>query len=134
MSWGEVKKINSDMTMPLDKLFWENKTLVASDTILQSNSGSSMDFRSITFKPKFDGAVRVLATAYAIYTGNHFIIKNLDTSEKIYESDLPYMEDVNFSVDISVKKGVTYRASCASSYGVKIGGMIIDVNPIEVVE
>lgn len=134
MSWGEVKKINSDMTMPLNELFWENKTLVASDTILQANSGSSRDLRSITFKPKFDGALRVFATAYAPYLNNYFTIKNLDTTEKIYERELPYQTDANYNIDISVEKGVTYQVSCDYANNVKIGGSIIDVNPIEVVE
>ena len=132
MSWGKVKKINSDMTMPLNELFWENKTLVAADTILQSKTSASNTDITMTFIPKFDGTLRAFANAYSPYTGKYFGIGG--GGQTIHREELPYSEEWNRTVDFSVKKGVRYSVYCDYATFVKIGGMIIDVNPIEVVE
>lgn len=56
MSWAEVKKINSDMLTPLDRLFKNSFYLYASDNTLAAITKYPME-RSI--KVKYDGACRV---------------------------------------------------------------------------
>ena len=58
MSWAEVKKINSDMTTPLDRLFKNSFYLYASDNTLAAITG---DFAANhgSIKVNYDGACRV---------------------------------------------------------------------------
>ena len=58
MSWAEVKKINSDMTTPLDQLFKNSFYLYASDNTL---AAITRDFatRHGSIKVNYDGACRV---------------------------------------------------------------------------
>ena len=58
MSWAEVKKINSDMTTPLDQLFKNSFYLYASDNTL---AAITRDFatRYGSIKVNYDGACRV---------------------------------------------------------------------------
>lgn len=58
MSWAEVKKINSDMTTPLDQLFKNSFYLYASDNTL---AAITKDFatRYGSIKVNYDGACRV---------------------------------------------------------------------------
>lgn len=115
MSWAEVKKINSDMTVSLDELFKNSFTLYVSDypiTDTFSFSGSSMDTQPKESTPKvkinYNGTCRIKVTCkYVSGTSS-----NTDFTAAVYRNGLyvaggqGYINsDPTTNIDIAVSKG-----------------------------
>ena len=143
MSWAEVKKINSDMSVPLDKLIKGNKRLAASDAVLAvivseekfiSQSSKILGY----FTPKVSGNIRLLANLKVSNSGGRVYVRllNPDGTEvgNVSTSSSTYTE-VSNDINIEANLQYTIALKCANYTGktdmVKILGQVIDGGTFE---
>lgn len=138
MSWGKVKKINSDMSMPLNELIKGEKVFCASsNTIAISVSKSAL----YSFTPKLDGVIRFFSN----------VTKNNDNAATVYmyiyengnliahtSAILSSMgETKQLFVDVPIKNGKIYTSfyiderDAYTVDDIKIGGQVTDYNYFE---
>ena len=117
MSWAEEKKINSDMTTPLDQLFKNSFYLYASDNTLAAITG---DFASNhgSIKVNYDGACRVklslVNTSTAAKTGTYSV--KVNGIDKAYiTKTLAAGSSGDAYVDISINKNDIISCQYTSS-------------------
>ena len=140
MSWAEVMKINSDMTMTLDELIRSQRSLGASDAVMAVPVSSEITMGSTsgryllaTFTPKVNGSVRVLAsmkrgsssdsTAHIYVTENGTDITHFSTRENSY---------TEVYKDIKITAGKEYKVYFYGSYnGEKINSLKICASVID---
>lgn len=140
MSWAEAKKINSDMSVPLDELIKSQRSLGASDAVMAvpvSNEitmgSTSGRYLLATFTPKVNGSVRVLAsmragsasysTAYIYVTENGTDITSFSTDKGSY---------TEVYKDIKITAGKEYKVYFYGSYnGEKINSLKICASVID---
>ena len=143
MSWAEVKKINSDMSVPLDKLIKGNKRLAASDAVLAvivSEEKAISDGKKTFgyFTPKVSGNIRLLANLKVSGSGGRVrvILSKPDgtTVGEVSTSNSTYTEVFN---DINIEANLQYEITliCPNYTGrtdmVKILGQVIDGGTFE---
>lgn len=128
MSWAQTKKINSDMSKPLDILIKGQRTLGASDDtiaiISNTRQGTGYSYKK-TFIPKVSGVVRILFSG----SGSMYVYENGVEIGRFSVSD------GNF--DISVSAGKVYSFKNYTGTGidyVKIGAQIVDGSLFEVAD
>lgn len=130
MSWAKVKKINSDMSMPLDELIKGQKRIGASDAtyaVISSipQSGSSY-FGS--FIPNVDGSIRIIAIGSSTSTTSSGVV----TARINGVNNEIFFDEYNSSkkhLDIAVKKGVAVEFSQRGNIhttSIIIGASLID--------
>ena len=143
MSWAEVKKINSDMSLPLDKLIKGNKRLAASDAVLAvivSEEKSISQSSKILgyFTPKVSGNIRLLANL-KVANSDYRVYVTLSKPDgtkvgEVFTSNSTYTEVFN---DINIEANLQYKITlrCPNYTGrtdmVKILGQVIDGGTFE---
>lgn len=142
MSWGEVKKINSDMSTSLDKLIIGNKKLTASDgtlaVILSGTKSTDDTVFSITlgtFTPKVSGNIRFVGYLRSFDGVIRAGLDVKDSSNNTITSFHTYSEEFeSFSRDINIEPNETYTFTLTGgakykyvyALGVKVCGQIVD--------
>lgn len=140
MSWGEVFKINSNMSQPLDKLIKSQRTYVASDYplyLLSSDLSGNKSSGTVTvksFTPTVNGSLRLSATqdSQGAYGGYFAIYK--DTTQINY-IDFSSSEHVTKTADFEIVQGSTYvikvsfsQSSYTSFKNVYLLGSLVDTS------
>ena len=151
MSWAEVKKINSDMNMPLDSLIKSQRAYGASDDVLAVLLSRETAIKDATetnplmlasFKPTVKGSVRISASVKrpSVLKSRTILIVKKGTSNILQiEND----EDVSGSIyqsiygDIAIEPDETYRiyayTTTKTGYinSLKLCASIVDTSMIE---
>ena len=140
MSWAEVKKINSDMSVPLDELIKGQRSLGASDAAMavfanyvEVPSTSRMSVG--TFTPKVGGTVRLILRATGTKGASLYIKRGSGSSTEI----ISYVVDETRYADIGVSAGetITVYVSCTNSSGsgvradVTLGATVVDSSMLD---
>ena len=130
MSWAKVKKINSDMSTPLDVLIKGSKRIGASDdiyAIVSSNKASgSMTFGKFT--AKVGGSIRLIAIGESTYSSG---VVSAIVSGTSYRLIFTAEEgETTKYIDIPVNEGSVVSISQSGGYfstsSVKIGATLVD--------
>ena len=140
MSWAEVKKINSDMNVPLDELIKSQRSLGASDAVMavlvtsQVSQGSGSGSPSLgTFVPKVDGSVRIEINGrrWSSDAGGSVHVFEDGIDKKTIRIDTSSY--AVSTADISVTAGKTYELKLYVGYvnSAKICASIIDTSLID---
>ena len=136
MSWAEVKKINSDLSTPLDVLIKGDKQLVASNVAI---GYVVSDVGRRAFVPELDGTVRFATTVTKVYGDRTASLHVYENGVKILEGassgNVAVGESQEISAVINVTKGNRYWAELAyggsgtgsySSNGIAVCVQIMD--------
>ena len=112
MSWAEVKKINSDMSVPLDKLIKSQRSLGASDAVMavpvSTNISTSRGEKRLlaTFKPIASGSIRLL-TEMRSSMNQHAVILSIEengTEKSFIRTAKTSYEQYTLDVEVSAEK------------------------------
>lgn len=139
MSWAEVKKINSDMTKPLDKLILEHKGLAASDQVMcvlfNSTDGLNGEKTIGTFTPTVSGSVRILCCGNGVHNVSKAHVRVKDSNNNIVADVVISFDNANdytvYSVDMNISKGETYTVVSSGRWNtesIKIGAIVTDTS------
>ena len=152
MSWAEVKKINSDMNMPLDSLIKSQRTYGASDAVLAVLLSQETTIRDATmasplklasFAPKVKGSIRISASVRrpGMSGSSTILIVKKGTSDILeIASDADISSSIYQSIfgDIAIEPDETYEiyAYTTTSYrgyinSLKLCASIVDASMIE---
>lgn len=140
MSWAEVKKINSDMSVPLDELIKSQRSLGASDAVVavlvssQVSLGYGDGSPSLgTFTPKVNGSVRVEINGrrWNSDLGGYVLVYEDGVSKARISIDTSSYAPS--TADIAVTAGKTYELRLGAGYvnSAKICASIIDTSLID---
>jgi hypothetical protein len=130
VSWAEVKKINSDMGTPLNKLFEDSITLISDDSHIyhlfetnyyQSNGNeiSSQETNRLSFNTEIQGVANLDISLTLNYnmanTYNTFcsiILRKNNVLINSYEQNFPMSQETirtqNIRIPISISKGDSF--------------------------
>lgn len=127
MSWAKVKKINSNMSMPLDELIKGQRILGASDAIYSVVSSSRKEgtYTYGSFVPKVNGSIRLLVVGHGL-NNNSASVNAGSASISITSAN---NIDIEAYIDIPVNKNVPIvisQSRYASVASIKIGATVID--------
>lgn len=152
MSWAEVKKINSDMNMPLDSLIKSQRAYGASDAVLAvllsqetAIKGATMGspLKLASFKPEVKGSIRISASVKrpSMSGASTILVVKKGTSNILQiESDADVSGSIYQSIygDIAIEPNETYEIyvyTTASKAGyinsLKLCASIVDTSMIE---
>lgn len=152
--WTGIKHaINSTLGTadfkPLDKIIEGQRTLAASDSVIQVVMSSIKKITSDntvlgSFVPQTEGSVRIITQCSTSNTGADsatLIVKRADNGVEVGKITTYFDSSNNYDVrlDIAIKKGVQYEiimrtnTSGANVYFLNIGAQIIDTSLVEVV-
>lgn len=141
MSWAEVKKINSNLDVPLDKLIKSQRILGASNAVMAVIQASEIDMDNDeqtvgTFTPKVNGSVRILGemTAEGQYSVGYIRIYNsagteiLEIMRRLTDDNSTQNCDTDFSVNANETYTIKTKSTYPSTYlnYLKIGATVID--------
>lgn len=138
MSWAEVMKINSDMTMPLDELIRSQRSLGASDAVMAVPISSNISISNgekrllATFKPSVNGSVRITASMRRGTSSDFYAVLSLEENglEKAYVRTDNYTHEV-FSFDVEVLAEKTYKIYLRGERGGQIDSLKICASVID---
>ena len=138
MSWAEVMKINSDMTMSLDELIKSQRSLGASDAVMAAPVSSNISISNgekrllATFKPSVTGSVRITASMRRGTSSEFYTVLSLEEngSEKAYARTDKTTYDI-FSFDVEVLAEKTYKIYLSGTRGGQIDSLKICASVID---
>ena len=137
MSWAEVKKINSDMSVPLDELIKGQRSLGASDAAM-AVFANHMDLYGTarrdlgTFTPKVGGTVRLIlrvsgskssSAVLSIRRGNGNITEIVSATDETTYADLSVSTGETITVYV---KNDSYSSSVSTYVDVTLGATVVD--------
>lgn len=153
--WTGIKHaINSTLGTadfkPLDKIIEGQRTLAASDSVIQVvlSSTTSIGSNNVvlgSFVPQTEGSVRIITRCSKkssnINTNATLIVKRVDIDVEVGKitTNLDAMDEYNVQLDVAIKKGVQYeiimRTNTSGAYVkfLNIGAQIIDTSLVEVI-
>ena len=134
MAWSEVKKINSDLSKPLDELILGEKRLVGGTSALAIINQNKW------FIPKLNGMVSIRPVVQSTAgTGKTIKVQWYDeASNTVYSPEIsiePYATLSNYYFDVYVEVGKKYGASivavtsgASTTHNIYVCGQVTDYN------
>lgn len=148
--WAEVKRtlnstLGTDDFKPLDKIIEGQRTLAASDSVIQvfeldRNVANKSEYEFGRFRTKVNGSVRIIVN----YSGNssnstlRLGIKKNDVEvfyKTVKDSGADQLLTANIKVDKESEYAIDLRSSSTtySIHSVSVGANIVDTNLVEVI-